>query len=112
MIKIPGTGGGFGANGSDGGVDGTFGVELILKCIMCITSKVFYETMINDERFSLFCGVIWRPSSQRKKERKRNFCVLWANERYFFFKSEKRLLTDGQKGDKKKSRKREKHRNR
>ena len=56
MIKIPGTGGGFGANGSDGGVDGTFGVELILKCIMCITSKVFYETMINDERFSLFCG--------------------------------------------------------
>ena len=46
VIKIPGTGGGFGANGSDGGVDGTFGVELILKCIMCITSKVFYETMI------------------------------------------------------------------
>ena len=50
--------------------------------------------------------------SKRKKERKRNFCVLWAKERYFFFKSEKRLLTDGQKGDKKKSRKREKHRNR
>ena len=80
MIKIPGTGGGFGANGSDGGVDGTFGVELILKCIMCITSKVFYETMINDERFSLSV-VIWRPSSQRKKERKRNFCVFWAKER-------------------------------
>jgi hypothetical protein len=32
VIKIPGTGGGFGANGSDGGADGTFGVELILKC--------------------------------------------------------------------------------
>lgn len=111
MIKIPGTGGGFGANGSDGGVDGTFGVELILKCIMCITSKVFYETMINDERFSLFCGVIWRPSLKRKKERKRNF-VFFGRKRYFFFKSEKRLLTDGQKGDKKKSRKREKHRNR
>jgi len=107
VIKIPGTGGGFGANGSDGGVDGTFGVELILKCIMCITSKVFYETMINDERFSLSV-VIWRPSSQRKKERKRNF-VFFGRKRYFFFKSEKRLLTDGQKGDKKKSRKREKH---
>ena len=112
MIKIPGTGGGFGANGSDGGVDGTFGVELILKCIMCITSKVFYETMINDERFSLFCGNLSKSFS-RKKERKRGeIFVFCGRTRYFFFKSEKRLLTDGQKGDKKKSRKREKHRNR
>ena len=82
MIKIPGTGGGFGANGSDGGVDGTFGVELILKCIMCITSKAFYETMINDERFSLSV-VIWRPSSQRKKERKRNFVFLGERDTFF-----------------------------
>lgn len=89
MIKIPGTGGGFGANGSDGGVDGTFGVELILKCIMCITSKVFYETMINDERFSLSL-VIWRPSLKRKKERKRNFVFCGpAKEIIFFQKREK-----------------------
>lgn len=51
MIKIPGTGGGFGANGSDGGGDGTFGVELILVCV-CVYNVVFYETR-NDERFSL-----------------------------------------------------------
>ena len=88
MIKIPGTGGGFGANGSDGGVDGTFGVELILKCIMCITSKVFYETMINDERFSLSV-VIWRPSSQKKEREKKKFCVFWAKEILFFQKREK-----------------------
>ena len=40
MIKIPGTGGGFGANGSDGGGDGTFGVELIIVYVY----NVFYET--------------------------------------------------------------------
>ena len=85
MIKIPGTGGGFGANGSDGGVDGTFGVELILKCIMCITSKVFYETMINDERFSLFCVVIWRPSLKRKKEREKKKFLCFVGERDNFF---------------------------
>lgn len=88
MIKIPGTGGGFGANGSDGGVDGTFGVELILKCIMCITSKVFYETMINDERFSLSL-VIWRPSLKRKKERKRNFVFCGRERDTFFSKARK-----------------------
>lgn len=47
MIKIPGTGGGFGANGSDGGGDGTFGVELISKC-MCITSCFMRQEMTND----------------------------------------------------------------
>ena len=91
MIKIPGTGGGFGANGSDGGGDGTFGVELILKCIMRVTSKVFYETMINDERFSLSV-VIWRPSLKRKKERKRNFCVLWAKEEIIFFQKREKTF--------------------
>ena len=89
MIKIPGTGGGFGANGSDGGVDGTFVVELILKCIMCITSKVFYETMINDERFSLSSVVIWRPSLKRKKERKRNFVFFGRTRDNFFSKARK-----------------------
>ena len=89
MIKIPGTGGGFGANGSDGGVDGTFGVELILKCIMCITSKVFYETMINDERFSLFCGVIWRPSSQKKEREKKKFLCFLGERDTFFSKARK-----------------------
>lgn len=88
MIKIPGTGGGFGANGSDGGVDGTFGVELILKCIMCITSKAFYETMINDERFSLFCGNL-APFSKKKEREKKKFCVFWAKEILFFQKREK-----------------------
>jgi hypothetical protein len=53
---------------------------------MCIPSKVFYETMINDARFSLLSVVIWRPSSQRKKEReKKKFCVLWPRERDNFF---------------------------
>ena len=88
MIKIPGTGGGFGANGSDGGGDGTFGVELILKCIMCVTSKVFYETMINDERFSLFCGNLASFLSKKEREKKK-FCVLWAKEIIFFQKREK-----------------------
>ena len=46
MIKIPGTGGGFGANGSDGGGDGTFGVELIRVYVY----NVVCETMISDER--------------------------------------------------------------
>ena len=82
MIKIPGTGGGFGANGSDGGVDGTFGVELILKCIMCITSKVFYETMINDERFSLSV-VIWRPSLKERKREKEILCFLGERDTFF-----------------------------
>ena len=78
---------------------------------MYVYNVVFYETMINDERFSLFCGNLASFLSKKEREKKK-FCVLWAKERYFFFKSEKRLLTDGQKGDKKKSRKREKHRNR
>jgi hypothetical protein len=90
VIKIPGTGGGFGANGSDGGVDGTFGVELISKCIMCITSKVFYETMINDERFSLFCGNLSKSFS-RKKERKRGEIFVFCGRKRdtFFSKARK-----------------------
>ena len=83
MIKIPGTGGGFGANGSDGGVDGTFGVELILKCIMCITSKVFYETMINDERFSLFCGNLASFLSKKEREKKKFLCFLGERDTFF-----------------------------
>ena len=48
--------------------------------------------------------VICRPS-QRKREREKEekFCVLWAKEIIFFQKREKtddRLMTDGQKGDK------------
>ena len=42
--------------------------------------------MTND---SLSSVVIWRPSLKRKKERKRNFCVLWAKEILFFQKREK-----------------------
>jgi hypothetical protein len=40
VIKIPGTGGGFGANGSDGGGDGTFGVELIIVYVYNVVSCV------------------------------------------------------------------------
>ena len=76
MIKIPGTGGGFGANGSDGGVDGTFGVELISKC-MCITSCF----MRHNDSLSV---VICRPS-QRKRERKRGEILCFVGERDNFF---------------------------
>lgn len=76
MIKIPGTGGGFGANGSDGGVDGTFGVELISKC-MCITSCF----MRHNDSLSV---VIFRPS-QRKRERKRGEILCFVGERDNFF---------------------------
>ena len=53
-----------------------------IKVLMCVTSKVFYETMINDERFSLSV-VIWRPSLKRKKERKRNFVFLGERDTFF-----------------------------
>ena len=70
MIKIPGTGGGFGANGSDGGGDGTFGVELIIVYVY----NVFYETR-NDERLSLLC------CNLSSKERNFEKFVFWAKER-------------------------------
>ena len=58
---------------------------------MYVYNVVFYETTINDERFSLSV-VICRPS-QRKREREREkeekFCVLWAKEIIFFQKREK-----------------------
>jgi hypothetical protein len=58
--------------------------------------------------------VIWRPSSQRKKEReKKKFCVLWAAKEILFFqKREKTFDWMDKKERQKKSRKREKHRNR
>lgn len=78
MIKIPGTGGGFGANGSDGGVDGTFGVELISKC-MCITSCF----MRHNDSLSV---VICRPSQRkRERERKRGEILCFVGERDNFF---------------------------
>ena len=104
MIKIPGTGGGFGANGSDGGVDGTFGVELILKCIMCITSKVFYETMINDERFSLFCGNLASFSKKKEREKKKFLCFVGERDT-FFSKARKDLRLMDKKETKKRAEK-------
>lgn len=40
MIKIPGTGGGFGANGSEGGGDGTFGELISSDMFVCVYRRV------------------------------------------------------------------------
>ena len=67
--------------------------------------------MTNDSLLSLW-GNLAPFSKKKERKREKEIFVFCGRKRYFFFKSEKRLLTDGQKGDKKKSRKREKHRNR
>ena len=56
---------------------------------MCITSKVFYETMINDERFSLFCGNLASFLSKKEREKKKFLCFVGEREILFFQKREK-----------------------
>ena len=78
MIKIPGTGGGFGANGSDGGDDGTFGVELISKC-MCITSCFMRQEMTNVSLSLCCCNLSSREREREKKKKKK--CVFCGRKK-------------------------------
>jgi hypothetical protein len=54
-----------------------------IKVLMCVTSKVFYETMINDERFSLSVVICRSFLSKKEREKKKFLCFLGERDTFF-----------------------------